>query len=613
MPDGLSPEFAEFLDKFSMRRSAEQAQAEEAREPTHFSLAGGKYFIPMEHNQRFLQLYADEWRRFPENRLFFIERKTPVFRMHFDLDMVQPAPPTDAEMLTLARLFCNAMKLQYSVAEIDPRSFVCIVLKAPSMPKKGWPPEDGSEPEMVQKTGYHMIWPFLYVTQEQALQLREVCVVKANQMGPRAPPANPYSDMIDTTVLLENGLRMVGSDKVKTCGACKGKGKPAEKAERVARGELKEQCHWCAGSGRVAENRVYRPDFVVGEDNHLDARRLEGISGMHNRFQCTRFCSIRSSAMPTPTFRPVVSMPCPSLNKLRTATKRRAPSDHAAPSDGTACASASSGAHGNEMEVSPSSALFKLAQDFLRTGMGGEQWMAVELWKLTFLFSHNQYRAKVRGEGASYCTNVRRCHTSSTVYFIFKSNGVVQRCYCKKEGTADTPCSKYTGPVVTYGKFPALKNALFQTQTEAAQTGGPASIEDLLANMPAEQKARLLQDKGKRALLEQQLKISKAFDKRGAVNVGHISPEEAAARRQADAALRLAAGVPIKLEPDEGGGAAKPVHTLAMLDPAELLQLDAKLQEQTRNEVSMLRSGAFGPGALPLGVDAKAGKKRAKK
>lgn len=622
MPDGLSPEFAEFLDTFSMRKSSTDHESKEgatrdAKEPTHFSLAGGKYFIPMEHNQRFLHLYAEEWRRFPENRLFFIERKTPVFRMHFDLDMVQPVAPTDAEMLSLARLFCSAMKLQYSVSDIDPRTFVCIVLKAPSMPKKGWPGEDGSEPPLVEKTGYHMIWPFLYVTQEQALQLREVCVVKANQMGPRLPPCNPYSDMIDTTVLLENGLRMVGSDKVKTCGACKGKGKPHAPAEGRGRGELKEQCHWCAGSGRLAENRVYKPDFVLGPDNNLDEKRLQGITGVQNRLPCARFCSIRSSSTPTPTFKPLSNIPCPTLTKLRTSGKRRLPaSAESAASVGESGESTTVSGSGNEREVSPSTALFKLAQEFLRIGMGGEQWAAVELWKLTFLFSHNQYRAKVRGEGASFCTNVRRCHTSSTVYFIFKSDGVVQRCYCKKEGTADTPCSKFTGPLARYGsRFATLKNALFQTQTEAAASAGPSTVEELLAHLPPEQRARVMQDKGKRALLEQQLKISKAFDKRACVDVGHMSAEEAAARRQADASLRVAAG----LSPSQPPAAAASedvakVHTLASLDPMELRSLDAKLHQQAKDEVSVLRSGAFGTGALPLGVDVKkTPKKRAKK
>lgn len=620
MPDGLSAEFAEFLDKFSMRKVTEQAEngesGKDTREPTHFSLAGGKYFIPMEHNQRFLQLYSEEWRRFPENRLFFIERKTPVFRMHFDLDMVQRLVPSEEEMLTLTRLFCNAMKLQYSVAEIDPRTFLCIVLKAPSMPKKGWPSEDGGEPEMVLKTGYHMIWPFLYVTQEQALQLREVCVVKANQMGPRMPPSNPYSDMIDTTVLLENGLRMVGSDKVKTCSSCKGKGKK----------ETKTPCHWCGGSGRLAEGRIYKPEFILGPDNMTDPVRLDAISGVQNRFTCARFCSIRSSSTPTPTFRPLTNMPCPSLNKLRASGKRRladtgggAGTSVSTGGDATASSSSSSSGSGNEREVSPSTALFKLAQDFLRTGLGGEQWSALELWKLTFLFSHNQYRAKVRGEGANYCTNVRRCHTSSTIYFIFKSDGVVQRCYCKKEGTADTPCSKYTGPLAKYGKFTTLKNALFQTQSEAAQSAGPSSVEELVAHLPPEKRARLLQDKTKRMLLEQQLKIAKAFDKRQPGDVGHMSAQEAAARRQADATLRQAVG----LRPEKDGegastdastGSNTPVPTLTMLDPTELRSLDAKLQQKSMNEVAVLRSGAFGAGALPLGVDAKkTAKKRGKK
>jgi hypothetical protein len=479
MPVGLSPAFAQFLDTYSVKTIANAAAAAAAaasaadefstsggglkggagpmQEATHFSLAGGKYIIPMHENQRFLRLYAEEWRLYPDDRLFFIERKTPFFRMHFDLDMVQPEAPTHDHMLELAKLFSATMRTYYNPEAVKPNTFVCIVLCAPSMPKRGWPVpgEPEAEAPIVQKTGYHMIWPFLTVDREQALLLRAGCVVKATQiLGPREPPMNPYYDMIDKTVLEENGLRMVGSDKVKTCMPCKGKGVLRPPLVSAA-----EDCHWCGRSGRISERRVYRPDFVVGPDLEIDQARMNGITGVPNRYNCARFCSIRtSSTESTPSFKPPSSLAatCAALEDAPKAQRRRVN-----PNGGGSSAA---------VEIKPQTAIFKMVQDFLRTQMGGEQWAGVELSHFNFSEAHKCYIAKVAGEGSSYCMNVRRCHGSSRIFFVLKPNGVQQHCYSKKEGTTETKCKSYAGPVVKL--TPVLLGALFQTAVKAAPTNG---------------------------------------------------------------------------------------------------------------------------------------------
>ena len=230
---------------------------------THFSYAGGKYFIPTDDNDAWLRKYAEILQRtsqLGENAVvFLIEKKTPVFRMHFDLDIIQATAMTKAVVADHVRLFCTVFKKYYkqeqeqdqpgeNATTLADNTFVCYVLNAKSTPRRGY----GENQPMGVKTGIHLIWPYLLVNQERALHLREACIYAAIEaFGKRSPPKNPYADMIDESVLLKNGLRMVGSDKKVACEECK-EVPPAS-------------CRSCQNTKRVNENRVYSPYFVINE------------------------------------------------------------------------------------------------------------------------------------------------------------------------------------------------------------------------------------------------------------------------------------------------------------------------------------------------------------
>ena len=53
---------------------------------------------------------------------------------------------------------------------------------------------------------------------------------------------------------------------------------------------------------------------------------------------------------------------------------------------------------------------------------------------------------------STYCKNVGRHHTSSTVYFVVNRSGVAQRCFCRKDttdGRANGTCKDYESPSIT--------------------------------------------------------------------------------------------------------------------------------------------------------------------
>lgn len=415
----MSEALREFLRPYRI------GKAEKGAVSTHYSMAGGKFHIPDEQHTRWLKLYAAEWAR-RNGSLFIVELRTPVFRMHFDIDMVQHTEPSDTELHDLARFFSGVFKTFYPDVQLDPRTFLCIVLKAPSMQKK-------SGDVMLTKTGVHMIWPWLHVDKEQALRMRESCVAAAVRiLPPRLPPLNDYNDVIDKCVLEGNGLRMVGSDKCTRCEECGAKGKEAG---------YEGVCLACAGCGFIPSYRIYVPVLVVDGEGNLDAERLAAIQNGEDRYPCVKFCSVRSShTAPTKGFTPPPLAPPSSRSDAPKSGKKTKVAEGA----------------GNE--VANSSTVFTVIQEFVQRT--GPQWAHLQVTKV-LRRKEGAMLIKVEGEGSSYCTNVHRAHTSSTIYFVLRPNGLSQRCYSKKDGTAAVPCRDYHGPLI---ELPVLlRTALFES------------------------------------------------------------------------------------------------------------------------------------------------------
>jgi RNA polymerase-binding transcription factor DksA len=420
---------------------------------THFSYAGGKYLVPDADHDTFLRLYARELQCNENkkcNRLFLIEKKTPVFRMHFDLDLIQETAVTQSDAAELAKLLCSVFATYYP--GVSAETFVCYVLAAPVMDKRGWPDSTGNAP-MVLKSGFHFMWPHLLVNQHQSLYLREGCIYAAKlKFGERVAPANPYADAIDETVLRKNGLRIVGSDKLEQCSLCGGG------AQRSS-----GKCDLCAGARKVPENRVYMPVFVINAAQQLDAHLLARVLNQDDYFDRVNLCTVRScvgvktAGFAVPEFA-AIPAPLPSDSKAVRAPVTSEDRESARSKSMTARALTA----GDSEEIDPGSQLFSMVNEFIHDTqrMGGDQWEFVVLKKLFLLKTYNRYLAKVSGGGAHFCTNVGRQHNSSSIYFIINSNGLTQRCFSKKQAVGGkVPCQQYVSPIIALPLM--LKMALF--------------------------------------------------------------------------------------------------------------------------------------------------------
>jgi hypothetical protein len=283
-----------------------------------------------------------------------------------------------------------------------------VVLTAP--PKAG--KRDGAP---AVKSGCHLIWPELFVDDAIALQLRLNVVAHLKQHWPARPDANPYEDVVDKSVLTSNGLRMYGSDKGSVCPTCR---RQREKCKA---------CKTCQGRGAVIENRAYTLGALLTPSGKLDEPRFRTYST--NLLTCVRNSSTRTSQThPSTGF--AVPPDAVSDDSVKRARRKRPVSkgcllDMASP-----------------------------VTDQLRAHICTMNTNWANLVLKEVVVNDKLYLCHVTGPGALFCTNAKRAHTSSTIYFTIGTDGIRQRCFSHK-GT----CRQYQGPSRTMSRW--LSEALF--------------------------------------------------------------------------------------------------------------------------------------------------------
>jgi hypothetical protein len=123
---------------------------------THVSLLGwpyGRLLIPDNKHGSWLTEYTKELQR-GVHSLYFAEHKTPVFRMHFDLDFTQPSPVPLEYLQKIGRAANTVFREFYPGLGVDSEEWSILLLTAPPKPVE----KDGVH---LVKSGCHMIWPYL--------------------------------------------------------------------------------------------------------------------------------------------------------------------------------------------------------------------------------------------------------------------------------------------------------------------------------------------------------------------------------------------------------------------------------------------------------------------
>ena len=400
---------------------------------THFRMDGGKLSIDPILMDEFLKKYADALDR--GESLSVVERRTEIYKMHFDLDVLDHSPWTEADIDRVLQ------EIRTAIAECFPadraaRLFKAVVLLAP-------PKQVGD----MWKTGIHVISPDLMVDSAMGLTLRKMAVLRLNKLGRRLEPLNAWEDVLDESVHTANGLRMVGSVKMSKCPHCASKRK---KLKNVGFDKF-VLCDECNGKTLCNDGRAYTAFLLLDSLGQKDVAGTEELR--QNRVLCVRQASIRCfSPMglvrnPDMVLPPGIAWEVPGSVK---ATKNRG---------ATLVVSRKEFRNQDRKQhLAGNQQLMQVLEDFLTSSplMAQMAWTCTEnpyqhVRVLKVSYTKVNFLVHVEGPGSTYCNNKHGEHNSSKVYFDIRSKHLVQRCFCGKTpagagaGAAEgaVPCKEF--------------------------------------------------------------------------------------------------------------------------------------------------------------------------
>eukprot|EP00752_Nemacystus_decipiens_P015860 g14168.t1 len=286
---------------------------------THTIMSGGRLHVPEDLYDEFLGVYAREI-EMGNKTLTYSERRTPdVFRMYFDLDILEHRAVNEGEMLEIVREV-QATTALFFVGSDDPLK--CIVSRTqtkqvevrarPPQAQKAAPPQsqsadsatteekkDGTPDkpgealyETFTKNGVHLNFPKLLVNLDMALQIRFSVVNRLEKrFGKRSISHNPWSDVIDKAPYF-NGLKMTGSVKTDQCKKCNS----SKKRKHGGDSKEEERLNTIREIARIRRKHYNRDDETFDYTNIMsfegDEFKNFELAKLHAQYHTlTRMCS----------------------------------------------------------------------------------------------------------------------------------------------------------------------------------------------------------------------------------------------------------------------------------------------------------------------------------
>ena len=224
-PPMRCPETNHFLFNYAIKRG------ESAAGRTHLSMAGGIYEVPPDREEILHRCMQTDLVYYGL-RTYLVEIRTYVFPMLFDFDFFLPpaAPPITVLLFAekVLRRVIQVIRLFFpSLEKKTGRGVVCTAASKQVMRDVK---VNGKEIRLaMQKYGFHVIFPDVLVDKTNALIVREAVVGDLEkQLGTELitftdPATNELYEMdtwrtvVDESVIKENGLRMLGANKVDNC------------------------------------------------------------------------------------------------------------------------------------------------------------------------------------------------------------------------------------------------------------------------------------------------------------------------------------------------------------------------------------------------------------
>jgi hypothetical protein len=382
---------------------------------------------------------------------YLCEMRTSIFHMFLDLDFTLKDPSvyfTTEQKTMILTLIQTTISLFYPT-NTKHKTLQLIVC------------------DVKENNNMHIYMPNLQVNEEQA-------IIMANAVGTKLQSimgdmngilVDNWFKIVDTSVYLKNGLRLVGSRKCKTCPICK-----ARKKNNI--------CAECGSIGKIDVGRVYNISTVI-TNGMVDNKTLSTISSSYGALIIKTTIRCNHGQALTVGWRKYIG--CPTLDTSR--LKRPRPTDTDIEpskrwdlmmrqnakshdlSEYTEDKKAETVQKSLSIIIAPATKIYKLCVHIIRRYASVYQY--VEIREIRTTKKKQYYRITVRGEGSNFCNNLQKKeHKSNSIYFIIKPSGATQKCWCRcnvTEGRKYGLCSQYSStPKPLYTKetsvlFPLTK------------------------------------------------------------------------------------------------------------------------------------------------------------
>jgi len=416
--------------------------SEDKREVTHRLLDGGNLHIGKDEMDQFYKVYATDIVSGYKN--YIVELRTPLFKYFIDLDIF------DHEYYTGKRLQKIIIAIQKVLSHFFNRSSINSDVYVCTTPERRVKKDE----LMYIKTGVHLIWPHVYVTQEIALFLRQFIIqYMTTKFGPRSEH-NTWDDVVDESVYNQNGLRLLGSYKAIPCKVCKNKH------------DYRDSCESCAGLGKLFGEYTYKLEYILTNTKHLKPKACRDLCKQQS--EMIKLLSIRTNKFKSNV---TIEEPYPPWFDVSCASKTN---KHISKILKTTRENQKRTGGANAVSVSNESIVTAITSAIRETFGEKEVYRGVGIKTIRRPLNAKTDCYWITTD-CNYCLNVKREHTSSTIYFKLTYDGIVQKCFCKKNtltGGREQFCGKFESKKYDYSL--KYKEILFPEQYTKERQESPA-------------------------------------------------------------------------------------------------------------------------------------------
>ena len=376
---------------------------------THFLLDGGIWKIPKNEYLEFLRLLAVDLGN--SEKHYISENRTEVFRLIVDLDFYEESEIKINEIEKVISVLQAVITDYFGEKNV----IVC-----------------GSDSKIVVKdlityvkSGFHLVWPKVWVTVETAKALRLLFIETLISTFNERDAINTWGDVVDLAVYEDNGLRMIGCRKIGICKGCKNKK------------DIRVDCQLCSGAGKIDEGRVYSPKLILPKTEN----NFEFLNVLKKDYyvQLLETSIYNYNELAETTL--IKKLKIEKNEKNESVSKKKAKVD------------------------TEDATLIKI-ETFIRRNFK-DHYSRIKVKKLTK--NDDRYFVEV---DENFCMNVNREHTSSAIYFQINEHGISQRCFCKKttlDGRLQGPCTNFASKVIPVTKV--LNGLLFGNKGKNGKNG----------------------------------------------------------------------------------------------------------------------------------------------